>query len=102
MYILFSYLINPIILYILLYFFAGKNADLEFIKIFFVSLGIGIGGTIILMILTPVLGYLSIIPVVLFSLFLLKKYCYVTFRQGVIIMLVFILIKIGMNKVFFP
>ncbi len=92
--------LDPAILCLLLYLFARHNAEFDFLRVFFITLGIGVGGAVIFMALAPSIGLLSLIPVFLLALFLLMKFCYVSLKQGVIILSVFVILKIILNYAF--
>ena len=79
-------LLNPLVLCVLLWLVARGSADIEYGRVFFISLGVSIvgvaiaalagGGFVALVALLPVLGLLA---------FLLMRYCCVSLQQALIV-----------------
>jgi hypothetical protein len=78
-------LLNPLVLCVLVWIVARSTADISFVTMFFIALGVGIVGALLGFVLPGFLGLLSIIPVGLLLVFLLMKYCALTIQQALIV-----------------
>src|SRR6266478_2099348 len=93
-----SYLfIGPVILCLVLYTVARHNADYTFLNVFFVSAIIGLGNLVLVFLLVPKLGLWTYIAVFLFSAIMLIRYCYVTFVQASIVLLIYLIVNLGLG-----
>jgi hypothetical protein len=91
-----SLFLNPLVLCILVWLVARGTADIEFAKMFFIALGVGIVGALAVNFFGG--GYAALlawIPFLGLLLFLLMKYCYLTLQQGLIVTGLYFLYQIG-------
>ncbi|MCI0684674.1 MAG: hypothetical protein L0Y71_21465 [Gemmataceae bacterium] len=88
--------LNPLVLCVLVWLVARGTADIDFGKMFFIALGVGIVGTLAAMFLGGgYVGLLALIPILGLLLFLLMKYCYLTLQQGLIVTGLYFLYQVG-------
>jgi hypothetical protein len=87
--VLLSLFLHPVVLCILLWIVARKNANLEFATVFFICLAITIGSTIAAVKLYPDLGSLTFVPIAVASIFLLMRFCYTSLVQSIIVLALF-------------
>ncbi len=86
-YFMATLIIHPLILFILLCLFARHNADLGPLNVFFVALGMGIGGMVIHLALTPRIGIFSVLVMLFFGLFMLMRFLAVSIGRALIVLL---------------
>ena len=79
--------VNPVILCVLLYLVARHNAEYDFGTVFFVSLGVTISGFFAVALVGPILG--GIVQLALAG-YLLVRFCYVTLKQTIIVLIAFV------------
>ena len=89
--------LDPLVLMLLLWLVMGDDSEATFFGMFFVALGLGVGSALIAAALVPVIGPLAIVPVLVFAVFILMKFCNTTLKQSVVILLLFGLWHVGFS-----
>lgn len=82
---------NALVLCALLYLFARDTADYEFQKVAIVAACILVGNKVLQWTLAPYLDAFVALPMAAFTLFMLVRFCWVTVRQAVLILILFAL-----------
>ena len=95
---LFSLVLHPIVLCVLLWVVARKNANLEFANVFFICLAISVASTFAQLKFYPDFGTMAFVPIALGSVFLLMRYCYTTLVQSIIVMGLFVAWQVNYNS----
>lgn len=90
-----SLLLNPVVLCLLVWIVSRGTHEIEFGKMFFIALGVGILGAVLGFVLPGFLGLLSIIPVGALLIFLLMKYCYLTLPQSLVVTVLYFVYQVG-------
>lgn len=83
---LFSLVLHPIVLCLLLWVIARKNANLEFANVFFICLAISAASMFAELKLYPEFGTVVYLPTAALSIFLLMRYCYTNLIQSVLVL----------------
>jgi len=83
---LFSLVLHPIVLCLLLWGIARKNANLEFANVFFICLAISAGSMFTELKLYPEFGTVAFVPIAVVSIFLLMRYCYTNLIQAILVL----------------
>ncbi len=78
-------LLNPLVLCILVWIVARSTADIDFGKMFFIAVGVGLVGAALNVAVGGYLALLTVIPVAALLVFLLMKYCGLTLQQALIV-----------------
>jgi hypothetical protein len=79
-------LLNPVVLCVLVWLVARGTADIDFVRMFFIALGVGLFGAVVGMAVgDSYLALLALLPVLGLLVFLLMKYCCVTLQQALIV-----------------
>ena len=84
--VLFSLVLHPIVLCLLLWVIARKNANLEFANVFFICLAISGASMFAELNLYPRFGEVVFVPIAVVSIFLLMRYCYTNLIQAILVM----------------
>ena len=95
-----SLFIDPAVLCVLLYIITKGEAEADFGRVFFVSLGIGLGAAAIVAALGAALGLLALIPVFALGVFMLMKFCYASLPQSAAVLGIFAVYKIAISILF--
>ena len=85
--------IDLALLSVLIYLIGGRSADFEVQHLFFVLLGIGIGGVAIIHFLVPVFGPEAVLLIVPFAIFVIVRYVGLSLRQIVLVAVLFIAVR---------
>lgn len=89
-------ILNPLVLCVLVWLVARGTAEIDFAKMFFIALGVGIVGALAVNYFGGgYFGLLALIPFLGILLFLLMKYCYLTLQQGLIVTGLYFLYQLG-------
>src|SRR5262245_17386208 len=91
--------ISPFILMTLLWIFARHDSDRDYKTLFFVSIGLGFGNSLLLYALLPKIGPWSLLPSFFFSVWLLIRFCYVPFSRASLIIVAFWVVQFAMEMV---
>ena len=89
--------LKAFVLMALLYFLARDEADYDFPKVAMVSAGILLIDSLSGAFLQPHLGLLVFVPVMGGSLWLIKTFCWLTWKKASLVTLIFFTISIGFN-----
>lgn len=81
-----SLFVHPIVLCLLLWVIARKNANLEFANVFFICLAISIASSVAAVKFYPEFGEATFVPIALLSIYLLMRYCYTNLVQTILIL----------------
>ncbi len=85
---------DVLILWLVLFLVARQQADLDFSRILIVTVGIGLGALIIDLALSPFIGAYSILAALLFAIYILMRFCYISLPRAVIALAVWILLVV--------
>jgi hypothetical protein len=89
-------LLNPLVLLVLVWLVARDSAEIDFGRMFFIALGVGLAGFAVGMVVDD--GYLALLatlPVLGLLVFLLMKYCGVTLQQALVVTGLYFAYQIG-------
>jgi hypothetical protein len=93
-------MLSILVLWLILYIVAKHNAVLDFRSIVFVSIGLGVGSFLIHLFLFPIISYFALIPIALFSIWVLMRYCYLTLKQASIVLVLYIIADVLLDAAF--
>ena len=92
-------ILDIVVLFVVLYLVSKRRDDFQISQVFFATLGIEIGHLLIIKMLGPYIGGFSLVIVFLFSVYILVRFCSVTFKEGAIVMTIFTLYEVTLGLV---
>src|SRR5262249_35123678 len=90
-----SLVLNPVVLCFLVWLIARGTADIDFGRMFFIALGVGLVGAILGLLVGGFLALLTWVPVLALLVFLRMKYCPLTLEQAGIVSVLYFVYQIG-------
>jgi hypothetical protein len=96
--------IEAALLWIILFSVARHEAELDFMHILYVVMGISTASCIVEWLLFPYLSYFVLILTITFSIIVLVRFCYISLTKAIIVTALYIIAKsaveIGLQKMF--
>lgn len=97
---------KALVLCLILYLVARHEADYSFHKVAMVTAAIGLGTLLIDVLCRPHIGWFALLPVVAFVMFMLMKFCWISFLKAALVTVIFIafcvVFSIGVTVVLTP
>jgi hypothetical protein len=88
--------LNAAILYALVWIVARDTAELDFLVMVLIAIGVSVAGWVLGMAVGDgILGVVAIIPILGLLAFLLMKYCYISLQQALIVTGIYFVYLIG-------
>lgn len=88
--------IKAFVLCALLYLVARHEADFQFAKVAIVTAGITLGSFFIEVLLVDRIGLWTVFPIIAFILFMIVKFCWVSFWKGLVVTVLFMTFNIAL------